>query len=81
MMFVLLQKKFYNQGKHRINSRTSMAQRDEIIHRTVYVSDIDLQVTFRAFSLLQGYLSDIIYIFLNFLFCNLAMDSLMSYRT
>lgn len=28
-----------------MNSRTSMAQRDEVIRRTVYVSDIDHQVT------------------------------------
>lgn len=27
-----------------MNSRTSMAQREEIIKRTVYVSDIDQQV-------------------------------------
>ncbi|KAK4802071.1 hypothetical protein SAY86_000274 [Trapa natans] len=32
-------------GKHRINNRTSMAQREDVIQRTVYVSDIDLQVT------------------------------------
>ncbi|XP_068650352.1 polyadenylate-binding protein-interacting protein 12-like [Aristolochia californica] len=35
----------YSQGKRRMNSRTSMAQREEIIRRTVYVSDIDQQVT------------------------------------
>eukprot|EP00268_Persea_americana_P003786 TRINITY_DN1115_c0_g1_i3.p1 TRINITY_DN1115_c0_g1~~TRINITY_DN1115_c0_g1_i3.p1 ORF type:complete len:362 (+),score=63.43 TRINITY_DN1115_c0_g1_i3:220-1305(+) len=35
----------YSQGKRRMNSRTSMAQREEIIKRTVYVSDIDQQVT------------------------------------
>ncbi|KAJ6764712.1 POLYADENYLATE-BINDING PROTEIN-INTERACTING PROTEIN 10 [Salix koriyanagi] len=35
----------FNQGRRRMNSRTSMAQRDEIIKRTVYVSDIDQQVT------------------------------------
>lgn len=34
----------YSQGKRRMNSRTSMAQREEIIKRTVYVSDIDQQV-------------------------------------
>ncbi|KAK1366392.1 Polyadenylate-binding protein-interacting protein 11 [Heracleum sosnowskyi] len=34
-----------NQGKRRMNSRTSMAQREEVIKRTVYVSDIDHQVT------------------------------------
>ncbi|KAK9724899.1 hypothetical protein RND81_05G107000 [Saponaria officinalis] len=32
-------------GKKRMNSRTSLAQREEIIRRTVYVSDIDQQVT------------------------------------
>ncbi|XP_020407314.1 polyadenylate-binding protein-interacting protein 11-like isoform X1 [Zea mays] len=32
-------------GRRRTNSRTSMAQRDEAIRRTVYVSDIDHQVT------------------------------------
>ncbi|KAL8148468.1 polyadenylate-binding protein-interacting protein 12-like [Apium graveolens] len=31
--------------KRRMNSRTSLAQREEIIRRTVYVSDIDQQVT------------------------------------
>ncbi|KAH9627134.1 hypothetical protein KSS87_011622 [Heliosperma pusillum] len=35
----------YGNGKRRMNSRTSMAQREEIIRRTVYVSDIDQQVT------------------------------------
>ncbi|XP_057967652.1 polyadenylate-binding protein-interacting protein 11 isoform X2 [Malania oleifera] len=35
----------YVPGKRRMNSRTSMAQREEIIRRTVYVSDIDQQVT------------------------------------
>ncbi|KAF9587083.1 hypothetical protein IFM89_039691 [Coptis chinensis] len=35
----------YNQGKRRINSRTSIAQREDVIRRTVYVSDIDHQVT------------------------------------
>lgn len=34
----------YNQGKRRMNSRTSNAQQDEVIRRTVYVSDIDQQV-------------------------------------
>ncbi|KAI4365293.1 hypothetical protein MLD38_021289 [Melastoma candidum] len=33
------------QGRRRLNSRTSQAQRDEIIRRTIYVSDIDHQVT------------------------------------
>ncbi|KAL7213995.1 hypothetical protein ACSBR1_026426 [Camellia fascicularis] len=35
----------YSSGKRRMNSRTSMAQREEVIRRTVYVSDIDHQVT------------------------------------
>ncbi|KAK8690726.1 hypothetical protein V6N13_074254 [Hibiscus sabdariffa] len=38
-------RKNFSQGKRRLNSRTSMAQREEIIRRTVYVSDIDQQVT------------------------------------
>ncbi|XP_052202608.1 polyadenylate-binding protein-interacting protein 11-like isoform X2 [Diospyros lotus] len=38
-------KNSYNNGKRRMNSRTSMAQRDDVIRRTVYVSDIDHQVT------------------------------------
>ncbi|KAJ3690574.1 hypothetical protein LUZ61_019738 [Rhynchospora tenuis] len=35
----------FGQGRRRMNTRTSMAQRDDIIRRTVYVSDIDHQVT------------------------------------
>ncbi|KAL2902968.1 Polyadenylate-binding protein-interacting protein 12 [Bienertia sinuspersici] len=35
----------YGQGRRRMNNRTGMAQRDEVIRRTVYVSDIDQQVT------------------------------------
>ncbi|XP_073140034.1 polyadenylate-binding protein-interacting protein 12-like [Henckelia pumila] len=35
----------YEQGRRRMNSRTSMAQREDVIRRTVYVSDIDHQVT------------------------------------
>ncbi|GLT48302.1 hypothetical protein SLA2020_219350 [Shorea laevis] len=35
----------YSQGKRRMNNRTSMAQREEAIRKTVYVSDIDHQVT------------------------------------
>ncbi|KAA8533541.1 hypothetical protein F0562_031025 [Nyssa sinensis] len=35
----------YSNGKRRMNGRTSMAQREERIRRTVYVSDIDHQVT------------------------------------
>ncbi|KAK8686083.1 hypothetical protein V6N13_125110 [Hibiscus sabdariffa] len=38
-------KKHFGQGKRRQNNRTSMAQREEIIRRTVYVSDIDHQIT------------------------------------
>ncbi|KAL3521708.1 hypothetical protein ACH5RR_019857 [Cinchona calisaya] len=35
----------YGHGKQRMNSRTSMAQQEDVIRRTVYVSDIDHQVT------------------------------------
>lgn len=38
-------RKNFNQGKRRMNTRTSLAQREESIRRTVYVSDIDQQVT------------------------------------
>ncbi|KAK4421447.1 Polyadenylate-binding protein-interacting protein 11 [Sesamum alatum] len=33
------------QANRRTNSRTSMAQREEVIRRTVYVSDVDHQIT------------------------------------
>nr|QFS19056.1 RNA recognition motif containing protein RRM-I.1 [Apopellia endiviifolia (species B)] len=36
---------YNNIGKRRVNSRTSRAQREDSIRRTVYVSDIDQQVT------------------------------------
>ncbi|GAB2293917.1 Poly(A) RNA polymerase cid11 [Dionaea muscipula] len=45
-------KSSYGQGKRRINSRTSMAQREEVIRRTVYVSDIDQLVTEENLALL-----------------------------
>ncbi|KAL2550836.1 Polyadenylate-binding protein-interacting protein 11 [Forsythia ovata] len=35
----------YSHGEPRMNGRTSLAQREEVIRRTVYVSDIDHQVT------------------------------------
>ncbi|KAK6118514.1 hypothetical protein DH2020_047781 [Rehmannia glutinosa] len=35
----------YTNGKRRMNTRTSMAQREDVIRRTVYVSDIDHQIT------------------------------------
>ncbi|KAG2311542.1 hypothetical protein Bca4012_026026 [Brassica carinata] len=35
----------FGQGKRRMNKRTSLAQKDDVIKRTVYVSDIDQQVT------------------------------------
>ncbi|XP_038680560.1 polyadenylate-binding protein-interacting protein 11-like isoform X2 [Tripterygium wilfordii] len=38
-------RKNFGQGKRRMNSRTSHAQREEVIRRTVYVSDIDQLVT------------------------------------
>ncbi|XP_071735507.1 polyadenylate-binding protein-interacting protein 12-like isoform X2 [Rutidosis leptorrhynchoides] len=36
---------FNPNGKRRMNSRTNMAQREDVIRRTVHVSDIDQQVT------------------------------------
>lgn len=35
-----------------MNARTSMAQRDDVIRRTVYVSDLDQQVFGKHFSML-----------------------------
>ncbi|KAI7758227.1 hypothetical protein M8C21_018749 [Ambrosia artemisiifolia] len=35
----------FNHGKRRMNNRTNMAQREDVIRRTVHVSDIDQQVT------------------------------------
>ncbi|KAL0324615.1 UNVERIFIED_CONTAM: Polyadenylate-binding protein-interacting protein 11 [Sesamum calycinum] len=35
----------HHPAKRRTNSRTSMAQREEVIRRTVYVSDVDHQIT------------------------------------
>ncbi|CAA3011662.1 polyadenylate-binding -interacting 11-like [Olea europaea subsp. europaea] len=35
----------YSHGEPRMNGRTSLAQREDVIRRTVYVSDIDHQVT------------------------------------
>ncbi|XWS38051.1 hypothetical protein CRYUN_Cryun19dG0097700 [Craigia yunnanensis] len=35
----------YSQGKRRLSNRTSIAQREDAIRKTVYVSDIDQQVT------------------------------------
>lgn len=43
----------YSQGKRRMNCRTSNAQQDEVIRRTVYVSDIDQQV--KSWNFLQSY--------------------------
>jgi len=40
----LLQRRSFGQGKRRMNKRTSLAQKDDVIRRTVYVSDIDQQV-------------------------------------
>jgi RNA recognition motif-containing protein len=38
-------KKISSNSKSRLNSRTSLAQQEDVIRRTVYVSDIDHQVT------------------------------------
>ncbi|KAK4718520.1 hypothetical protein R3W88_016858 [Solanum pinnatisectum] len=35
----------YGYGRRRMNTRTGMAQREDVIRRTVYVSDLDHQVT------------------------------------
>ncbi|KAK4366004.1 hypothetical protein RND71_013884 [Anisodus tanguticus] len=38
-------KNVYGYGRRRMNTRTSMAQKEDVIRKTVYVSDIDHQVT------------------------------------
>jgi len=43
--FNAFMKKNNYQGKRRVNSRTNLAQQEDSIRRTVYVSDIDHQVT------------------------------------
>ncbi|XVF13170.1 hypothetical protein REPUB_Repub08aG0185200 [Reevesia pubescens] len=54
-------KKIFSQGKRRLNSRTSMAQWEEITRRTVYVSDIDQKCRSLKSSLQYegGYMSDV----------------------
>lgn len=52
MCFSTQKKNGYSHAKRRMNSRTSMAQREEIM-RTVYVSDIDQQVRFCEVYLLR----------------------------
>jgi hypothetical protein len=38
-------RRIFGQAKRRVNKRTTLAQKDDVIRRTVYVSDIDQQVT------------------------------------
>lgn len=38
----------YGYGRKRMNTRTGMAQREDVIRRTVYVSDLDHQVKKRG---------------------------------
>lgn len=48
----LQKKNGYGYGRRRMNTRTGMAQREDVIRRTVYVSDIDHQVKKRGLVLL-----------------------------
>ncbi|KAF2581882.1 hypothetical protein F2Q68_00004244 [Brassica cretica] len=41
----IYKRRSFGQGRRRVNKRTSMAQKEDVIKRTVYVSDIDHQVT------------------------------------
>uniref|UniRef100_A0A0D3CJN6 Uncharacterized protein n=1 Tax=Brassica oleracea var. oleracea TaxID=109376 RepID=A0A0D3CJN6_BRAOL len=41
--FVQLQRRSFSQGRRRVNKRTSLAQKEDVIKRTVYVKDIDQQ--------------------------------------
>ena len=51
LLFYLLclQRRSFGQGKRRMNKRTSLAQKEDVIRRTVYVSEIDQQVKLLAF--------------------------------
>ncbi|CAN6892933.1 unnamed protein product, partial [Brassica oleracea] len=42
----LLQRRSFGQGRRRVNKRTSLAQKEDVIKRTVYVKDIDQQRAF-----------------------------------
>lgn len=48
----------FNQGRRRLNGKAFRAQRDDSIRQTVYVSDIDQNVSFK-----QWHLSVILFIF------------------
>lgn len=45
MLFVFQRRNNYGQGKKRIGGRASRAQREDSIRRTVYVSDVDHNVS------------------------------------
>nr|VDD22497.1 unnamed protein product [Brassica oleracea] len=44
--FVQLQRRSFGQGRRRVNKRTSLAQKEDVIKRTVYVKGIDQQRAF-----------------------------------
>ncbi|KAL0847547.1 hypothetical protein Bca101_020793 [Brassica carinata] len=44
-LIIVGERRSFGQGRRRMNKRTSLAQKDDVIRRTVYVSDIDQQVT------------------------------------
>lgn len=48
---MLQRKNGYNHGKRRVNHKMDMEKREEMIRRTVYVSDIDQLVQILADSL------------------------------
>ncbi|WZZ01564.1 hypothetical protein YC2023_073892 [Brassica napus] len=46
--YSLCVRRSFGQGKRRVNKRTSLAQKEDVIKRTVYVSDIDQHVKKRG---------------------------------
>ncbi|WZZ17602.1 hypothetical protein YC2023_110691 [Brassica napus] len=44
----IYKRRSFGQGKRRVNKRTSLAQKEDVIKRTVYVSDIDQHVKKRG---------------------------------
>ncbi|XP_044422761.1 polyadenylate-binding protein-interacting protein 12 isoform X2 [Triticum aestivum] len=64
-------------GKRRVNSRTSQAQRDEVIRRTVYVSDIDHQVTEEQLAALFINVGQVHFLFFVYIYFLRALNNLI----
>lgn len=80
MVLLFQRRNISSNGRRRMNNRTSMAQREEVIRRTVYVSDIDQQVrsplvVFWSVSFLRSTVLGIWIVFLRFDHCHLIIIS------